>query len=679
MLDTVTRAGSSAPDVDPSWYAGQPETADAVAPEAPGQPASSHVPSVLQKLLKWGNYAGYGTPVWPSRFVPMKTPLSEQILDSWELPEPPKHRLTVPDLLAAQTAAGRHVGLLLDLSNHDCLYASDVPSSVQYLHVQLVAKELPPLEFVREVGRAANQFWSQNSDDYIAIHCAYGFNRTGFVVASYLIEHCALSVEQALASFARSRPPGVKHERFRDELHARYGSINQALPRGISCVHAPAQFAAVLAGNSSGSGNGGEQELRGLLPLFMQLQQRQGQLRLQSGAVQQQQQGGSQCSSATQVWCQQAAGSSGCGDRCCCGGSCQCSQAVTCSESQPGLRSSNSKQHCEPAAGSFSTASRSVSFACDGVDECLPLEQQQQQPRPLGSSNSNSSSRGQLSTSPLPRLPARCYSSCSVGDNSSIGCSPDSQADILLQGVSGSSSSALGSIRGYRVPVGLVGCSPVQGLADQQQHLQQQLGVDVSPAGSSGRLGHASDAGDRQQRRQQQAEQDFDCFELDPCGEERGSSGWCDGSSCCSAVQQQHLGTQQQHKQHAADMSSLMSGLEAVQLGPQQQQQQQQRFEQLSPGQAATTCSCICHISSQPPSSCGGDSTADPASEQQQQPSRRRRSSRLRYSSEGSGLRMGSSSGGGGPELLDNESFGKVTSAELLRSLRALQPNCDAN
>jgi hypothetical protein len=61
----------------------------------------------------------------------MKTPLSEEILDSWELPEPPRHRLTVPDLLAAQAAAGRRVGLLLDLSNHDCLYASDVPGTVQ--------------------------------------------------------------------------------------------------------------------------------------------------------------------------------------------------------------------------------------------------------------------------------------------------------------------------------------------------------------------------------------------------------------------------------------------------------------------------------------------------------------------------------------------------------------------
>ncbi|WIA12637.1 hypothetical protein OEZ85_006290 [Tetradesmus obliquus] len=257
MLDTVTRAGSSAPDVDPSWYAGQPETADAVAPEVPGQPASSHVPSVLQKLLKWGNYAGYGTPVWPSRFVPMKTPLSEQILDSWELPEPPKHRLTVPDLLAAQTAAGRHVGLLLDLSNHDCLYASDVPSSVQYLHVQLVAKELPPLEFVREVGRAANQFWSQNSDDYIAIHCAYGFNRTGFVVASYLIEHCALSVEQALASFAHSRPPGPPSSCGGDSTADPASEQQQQQPsrrRRSSRLRYSSEGSGLRMGSSSGGG-----------------------------------------------------------------------------------------------------------------------------------------------------------------------------------------------------------------------------------------------------------------------------------------------------------------------------------------------------------------------------------------------------------------------------------------
>ena len=45
---------------------------------------------------------------------------------------------------------------------------------MEYIHVQLVAKELPPLEFVREVGRAASGFWAAHPDQYIAIHCAYG-------------------------------------------------------------------------------------------------------------------------------------------------------------------------------------------------------------------------------------------------------------------------------------------------------------------------------------------------------------------------------------------------------------------------------------------------------------------------------------------------------------------------
>lgn len=41
-----------------------------------------------------------------------------------------------------------------------------------------------------------------------------GFNRTGFVVCSYLCQACGLTVQQALDSFAAARPPGVKHEKF---------------------------------------------------------------------------------------------------------------------------------------------------------------------------------------------------------------------------------------------------------------------------------------------------------------------------------------------------------------------------------------------------------------------------------------------------------------------------------
>ncbi|KAJ9509055.1 hypothetical protein QJQ45_001536 [Haematococcus lacustris] len=49
----------------------------------------------------------------------LQTPLSVEILASWSLPKAPLHSLTVGQLVAAQGAQGRRVGLLLDLSNHD--------------------------------------------------------------------------------------------------------------------------------------------------------------------------------------------------------------------------------------------------------------------------------------------------------------------------------------------------------------------------------------------------------------------------------------------------------------------------------------------------------------------------------------------------------------------------------
>lgn len=57
------------------------------------------------------------------------------------------------------------------------LYTDDIPPHVAYNHIHLVAKELPPRTFVSEVCAALNQWWAKHPDDYVAMHCAYGFNR----------------------------------------------------------------------------------------------------------------------------------------------------------------------------------------------------------------------------------------------------------------------------------------------------------------------------------------------------------------------------------------------------------------------------------------------------------------------------------------------------------------------
>lgn len=256
----------NAPAVDPSILDPPPTP-------TPATPADSATPSVLQKLQKWGDYEAYGNVVQPSLFIPMKTPLSQAILNEWTLAEAPKHSLTVTSLLQQQHFLQRQVGMIIDLSNHETLYADDLPPFIQYEHVQLVAKVFPDQAQVDEVIDLAEKYWAANPTQHIAIHCAYGestawhsagcqsvcmlcqvpnllhiaqsqcslpvtllavvkaipasfliagFNRTGFVVCSYLVQALGMTVDEALVAFEQARPPGVKHERFVKELHRRF-------------------------------------------------------------------------------------------------------------------------------------------------------------------------------------------------------------------------------------------------------------------------------------------------------------------------------------------------------------------------------------------------------------------------------------------------------------------------
>ena len=121
-----------------------------------------------------GDYESVGQPVQPSRFVPMKTPMSEEIISNWSLPAPPRNSLTVAQMLAGQAAQARRVGLIIDLANHSCLYDEDVPPGLAYAHIGLVAKVLPSRESIGEVVRTADAFWAEHPDLYVGIHCAYG-------------------------------------------------------------------------------------------------------------------------------------------------------------------------------------------------------------------------------------------------------------------------------------------------------------------------------------------------------------------------------------------------------------------------------------------------------------------------------------------------------------------------
>ena len=60
------------------------------------------------------------------------------------------------------------------------------------------------------------------NEGLIGVHCHYGFNRTGFFICCYLIEKEGYGVQQAIDAFAISRPPGIRHAHFLDQLFVRY-------------------------------------------------------------------------------------------------------------------------------------------------------------------------------------------------------------------------------------------------------------------------------------------------------------------------------------------------------------------------------------------------------------------------------------------------------------------------
>ena len=70
----------------------------------------------------------------------------------------------------------------------------------------------------------------------IAVHCTHGLNRTGFMIISYLILRHKMSVADAIATFARSRSPGVYKPEYINDLYMRYEA---KIPDGLEYPQLP--------------------------------------------------------------------------------------------------------------------------------------------------------------------------------------------------------------------------------------------------------------------------------------------------------------------------------------------------------------------------------------------------------------------------------------------------------
>ncbi|EPS44418.1 hypothetical protein H072_1622 [Dactylellina haptotyla CBS 200.50] len=128
--------------------------------------------------------------------------------------------------------ANPDVAHIVDISYEDPPY---IPSSFQGSHITYhkfsTKSKLPPTldqvsHFIELIDAilAEHPLPPNPTSGLIAVHCHYGFNRTGLFICSYLIEKLGYGVQEAIDAFKEARYPGIRHHHFIDELFVRYDS-----------------------------------------------------------------------------------------------------------------------------------------------------------------------------------------------------------------------------------------------------------------------------------------------------------------------------------------------------------------------------------------------------------------------------------------------------------------------
>lgn len=187
---------------------------------------------------RWLHCPRKSTKLVHNKFLAFKTPLSSDF-DS-QVPE--ESRFSVEMMLASLKSMKLKMGLWVDLTNTNRFYDKNEieRNGVRYLKLQCRGHgETPSPDQTKLFIKICRNFIAQHPLEIIGIHCTHGFNRTGFLIVSYLVETDEYSLDASLARFADARPPGIYKGDYIEELYRRYDDPDDAPeppPRPAWCL-----------------------------------------------------------------------------------------------------------------------------------------------------------------------------------------------------------------------------------------------------------------------------------------------------------------------------------------------------------------------------------------------------------------------------------------------------------
>ena len=170
------------------------------------------------------------------KFLAFKTPLSS----AFNVPQ--ECTFTVKMLFSTVKSQKQKIGLWIDLTNTTRFYDKAIVEEHDCKYLKLPCRghgETPSKEQTQAFIQICSNFIAHHPLEIIGVHCTHGFNRTGFLVISYLVEASDVGVDVALAKFASVRSPGIYKGDYINELFKRYGDGDDApLPplRPVWCL-----------------------------------------------------------------------------------------------------------------------------------------------------------------------------------------------------------------------------------------------------------------------------------------------------------------------------------------------------------------------------------------------------------------------------------------------------------
>lgn len=164
-----------------------------------------------------------------NKFLAFKTPLDEKFNDQISL----GFRFTPAMLFEALDKQKIKLGLWINLTRTERFYdRKEVEDTgCRFVKIECHGHDGPPTaEQTTTFIKVCKTFLSKEPLLAIGVHCTHGFNRTGFLLVSFLVEEMDYALPVALNEFARVRPPGIYKEDYIKELFRRYDDEEGALP-----------------------------------------------------------------------------------------------------------------------------------------------------------------------------------------------------------------------------------------------------------------------------------------------------------------------------------------------------------------------------------------------------------------------------------------------------------------